>query len=96
MVGNAPGTPLEASTIYLLAECPVCRTRYAVAPDPVAFRQWQFFQRDGDEHLLTHICAGGLLCVRGHALDITARQAVLTQAGAWLYVEVRNAPLVLN
>ncbi|MCC7360216.1 MAG: hypothetical protein IT317_12100 [Anaerolineales bacterium] len=35
---------------------------------------------------LSHSCTGGLLCLRGHALTITLRQAVLTQAGAWLNV----------
>jgi hypothetical protein len=96
MFGELDDTQMNAGLIYLLAQCPQCHTRYAVAPDPFVPGQWGFYQRDEEAHPLSHICAGGLLCLRGHALTITVKQAVLTQAGEWLNVQVQDIQPVWN
>lgn len=73
--------------VFTLALCKECRIRYAVAPDPYFPGQWIFFERDKSVEQPTHICLGGLLCLRGHALEVTAREAALTESGEWISVE---------
>lgn len=97
MFNEMDHTQLNPGMIFLLAECPQCSTRFAVTPDPFIPGQSAFFQRDRAAQPLSHISSGGLLCLRGHALVVTHRQAVLTQAGEWLNVEVVNDVLpILN
>ncbi len=82
--------------IFMLAECPQCGTRYAVAPDPYFPGQWIFFERDRSVEQPTHICVGGLLCLRGHALEVKAKEAALTKDGDWLTLSVEHPEPVLN
>lgn len=87
---------LNAGLIVVLAECPLCRTRYAVTPDSFLPGQWAFFQRDRADQPLSHLCSGGLLCLRGHDLVVTLQQAVRTQAGEWLDVSAQAVVPLLN
>ena len=96
MFGQMDETQLNAGLAYLLAECPQCGVKYAVTPDPVVSGKWAFYQRAAEGQPLSHICTGGLLCLRGHELTVTLQQAVLTQEGAWLNVPVPDAQPVLN
>jgi len=82
--------------IFMLAECSLCGSRYAVAPDPSAESQWLVFGRGPKLNEPSHICIGGLLCVNGHALDVTAEEAVLTTEGHWLVLTVSHPEPVLN
>ncbi len=82
--------------IYMLAECPQCGTRYAVAPDPYSPGQWIFFERDHSIEEPTHICVGGLLCRHGHALEVKAEEAALTRDGDWLTLSVGHPEPALN
>ena len=82
--------------IFMLAECSLCGTRYAVSPDVSAPEQWLVFERKRMVNQPSHICIGGLLCVHGHALDITAEEAVLTTEGQWLVLTVTHLEPVLN
>ena len=96
MYGDVDDTQLHGGMIYALAECPLCSARFAAAPNPFTPGQWAFYERDHEPPALSHICSGGLLCPQGHALVITLKQAVLTQAGEWLNVEVRGVQPALN
>jgi hypothetical protein len=82
--------------IFMLATCSLCGTRYAIAPDVSAPEQWLVFVRKPTLHQPSHICVGGLLCVHGHTLDITAQEAVLTTEGQWLVLTVLHPEPVLN
>ncbi len=82
--------------IFMLAECSLCGTRYAIAPDVSTPSQWLVFERKPTVDRPSHICVGGLLCVHGHALDITAEEAVLTTAGRWLVLTVAHPEPVWN
>jgi hypothetical protein len=82
--------------IFMLAECSLCGTRYAVAPDPTAANQFLLFERRRTSSPPSHICLGGLLCTHGHVLDITAEEAVLTTEGRWLVLAVSHPEPVLN
>ena len=82
--------------IFMLAECSLCGTRYAVAPDVSTPEHWLLFERKRMGNQPSHICIGGLLCVHGHALDITAEEAVLTTEGQWLVLTVTHPEPVLN
>ncbi|MCC6191971.1 MAG: hypothetical protein IT318_23320 [Anaerolineales bacterium] len=44
----------------------------------------------------THIGLGGLLCLRGHALEVRAQEAALTAGGAWLNLTVDHPEPMLN
>lgn len=87
---------VNKSIIFTLAECTQCGTRYAVAPDPYFPGQWIFFERDHSVEQPTHICVGGLLCLRGHALEVKAKEAALTNDGDWLSLAVEHPEPVLN
>ena len=76
--------------IFMLAECSTCGTRFAVAPDVSAPMQWLVFERKRNVNEPSHICSGGLACVHGHALDVTAEEAVLTTEGQWLVLTVSH------
>ncbi len=82
--------------IFMLAECPLCGSRYAIAPDVSAESQWLVFQRRPMINEPSHICIGGLLCIHGHKLDVTAEEAVLTTDGQWLVLTVSHPEPVLN
>lgn len=82
--------------IFTLAECEQCGTRYAVAPDPYFPGQWIVFERDRSIEQPTHVCVGGLLCLQGHTLDVTAKDAALTNEGQWLNLTVDHTEPVLN
>lgn len=82
--------------IFMLAECLICETRYAVAPDISAPDQWLVFERKSRLNAPSHICTGGLVCVHGHALDITAPHAVLTTEGDWLVLTLVQPEPALN
>jgi hypothetical protein len=82
--------------IFMLAECSMCGTRYAVAPDISAVEQWLVFERKSNLDQPSHICMGALLCPHGHALDITAEEAVLTTDGDWLVLRVAHPEPALN
>ncbi len=82
--------------IFILAECSICGTRYAAAPDISAPEQWLVFERKSRLDQPSHICMGALLCIHGHALDITAAEAVLTTGGDWLVLRVAHPEPVLN
>jgi hypothetical protein len=75
---------VNAVLVFTLAECKECGAHYAVTPDPNYPGQWVFFGRERRMIHPTHICVGGMLCVQGHALEVTAPSAVLTNAGDWL------------
>jgi len=82
--------------IFLLAECPLCGSRYAVARDPSVELHWLVFERRPRVNWPSHICIGRLLCVNGHTLDIVAEEAVLTSEGHWLVLTVSHPEPVLN
>jgi hypothetical protein len=82
--------------IFMLAECSVCGMHYAIAPDISGPSRWLVFERTPRINQPSHICVGGLLCVNGHALDITAEEAVLTTEGDWLVLTVAHTEPALN
>jgi hypothetical protein len=82
--------------IFMLAECPVCGLRYAVAPDVSAPTQWLVFERKPMVNQPSHVSLGGPLCVHGHRLDVTAEEALLTTEGHWLVLTVSHPEPVLN
>ena len=96
MLGNTDETKLNAALAYVLADCPHCGTHYAVTPDPIVPGQWAVYQREPVTPTLSHICTGGLLCLRGHELEVKVKQAVLTRAGEWLDTHVMDAEPILN
>ena len=44
----------------------------------------------------SHLSLGGMLCVHGHALELTAEEAVLTTSGQWLVLRVAHPEPALN
>jgi hypothetical protein len=75
---------VNAVLVFTLADCRECGAHYAVTPDPNFPGQWVFFEREHKMFHPTHICVGGMLCVQGHSLVVTAQSAVLTNEGDWL------------
>lgn len=74
--------------IYLLADCPKCRRRYAALPDPYFSTQYIVHDRVSLEQ--SHVVLGGLLCLCG--TELTApRPAVRLTSGAWLAIGERTA-----
>ncbi len=49
-----------------------------------------------DNQQLSHLCLGGLLRDHGHALNVTAEEAVLTAEGDGLVLPVAHPELVWN
>ncbi len=82
--------------IFMLAECAICGTRYAIAPALSDTAQWLLFERKSVLDRPSHLCTGAPLCAHGHALDITAEEAVLTAEGDWLVLTVSHPEPVLN
>jgi hypothetical protein len=82
--------------VFMLADCYECRLRYAVAPDPYFPGQWIFFECDRSVEQPTHICVGGLICLKGHTLEVISKEAVLTESGDWLSVEREHTLPNLN
>ena len=69
-----------------LAECLICEIRYAILPDPYFPGQWIFFERDRSVEQPTHVNIGVKVCIRGHELHTTHKQAALTESGDWIAV----------
>lgn len=82
--------------IFMLGECFLCGSRYAIAPDVTEDNQWLMFERKSTIDDLSHLSLGGLLCVHGHALNLTAEEAVLTTDGRWLILKVAHPEPALN
>jgi hypothetical protein len=82
--------------IFMLGQCSLCGSRYAIAPDVTTPDQWLMFERKPAIHTPSHLCQGGLLCINGHPLEITAQEAVLTTDGRWLALNVAHMEPVLN
>jgi hypothetical protein len=82
--------------IFMLGQCSICGTRYAIAPDVSEPSHWLLFERRPTINQPSHICVGGLLCIHGHTLDITAEEAVLTTDGDWLVLTVAHTEPALN
>jgi hypothetical protein len=87
---------INAVLVFTLADCRECGARYAVTPDPNFPGQWVFFGREHKMIHPTHICVGGMLCVQGHSLEITAQSAVLTNEGDWLSLVDPEFEVALN
>ncbi|MGH2523888.1 MAG: hypothetical protein ACRDH2_15390 [Anaerolineales bacterium] len=68
-----------------------------MVPDPCCPSQWVFFERDRlDFEHPTHVCVGGLLCLMGHDLAVTAQEAVLSEDGDWVRLTPDAAHMILN
>lgn len=82
-------------TLFALAECQTCGTKHAIVP--VGGRQYEIYRREFREYEEpTHICLGGLACLRGHRLKVTAEVAVHTKDGRWLVIADERVPLGVN
>jgi hypothetical protein len=75
------------SIVFSLAECDTCEIQYAVAPDPYFAGQVILFDRAKSLETPTHITIGGLICLRGHTLRVTCKEAVMADNGDWVRVE---------
>jgi hypothetical protein len=82
--------------IFMLGQCSLCGSRYAIAPDVTAEDQWLMFERKPTIDRPSHLSLGGMLCVHGHALELTAEEAVLTTSGQWLVLRVAHPEPALN
>ena len=82
--------------IFMLGECFLCGSRYAIAPDVTADNQWLMFERKLALDDLSHLCLGGMMCRHGHALHLSAAEAVLTTDGSWLVLTVAHPEPALN
>ena len=72
--------------VYQLGSCPECRTNYAVLPDPrfPSGQQFHIFNRDESLENATHICSGGILCLRGH--ELLMKPNLYIYNGKWISV----------
>ena len=82
--------------IFMLGECTLCGSRYAIAPDVTADNQWLMFERKSALDDLSHLCLGRMMCRHGHALHLTAKEAVLATDGSWLVLTVAHPEPALN
>jgi hypothetical protein len=82
--------------VFLLADCYQCRLRYAVAPDPYYPGQWLVFERVNPLERPSHIVVGGLICLKGHTLEVISKEAVMAENGDWLSVEREHPEPSLN
>ena len=82
--------------VFRLGRCETCRINYAIAPDPYFPGQWIFFERDKSVEQPSHICVGGMLCIRGHKLVVKDGDAALSESGDWLMVSQEHTEPRLN
>ena len=73
--------------VFQLAYCSECKIQYAITADPHFSSQWILFDRNKSLERPTHVTMGGLLCLRGHNLKITTKEAVRVGNGDWVSVE---------
>jgi len=72
--------------IFMLGECSLCGSRYAIAEDITAEDQWLMFERKSALDDLSHLCLGRMMC----------KEAVLTTDGSWLVLTVAHPEPALN
>ena len=87
---------MASMVIFMLGECLLCGSRYAIAPDVTADDQWLMFERKLALDALSHLCLGWMMCRHDHALQLTAKEAVLTTGGSWLVLTVSHSEPALN
>jgi hypothetical protein len=77
--------------MFAIGYCRTCDKKFAVAVDPSTPRgiQWLVYDYEdlwriaaGAGH--SHVCAGAIMCMHGHDLEIGATEVALTKAGAVL------------